>query len=215
MKIVLNSLMTVSLFVALFSANLAFAQERVGTKNDQSKIKKDSSVVSFNIEPIWLLLSGIGADVEIFLTERSAINLGGIYVAEHPAEASYSSSDKDVLGNYSWSKKEVNLGYKYMFTGSNTVSGFYMTPSIGYTTASITHVTDLNYEGTASATFARLMFGRQWVLPSHFRFALAGGLATYQKSDIVVKDGQGQEVLREKSPAMSTLNFDFQIGYLF
>jgi len=163
-------------------------------------------------------LSGVGAKVEYFASEKLSIGIGGILIPNHRIESTTSengSTTSTVGGNYMWEHNEIYLGTNIMLTGTLGTRGLYINPAVGYRTTRISEFSDFKLSGSLSSPVARLTMGYQWILAKHLRLAAGGGLTVAQSSAVVVKDASGKEVLRENSTSLGGLALDLQVGYIF
>lgn len=168
--------------------------------------------VGIAIEPHWLLIGGIGGKFDVRISDNVALGLGGMYVP--PRSNTSSSSDTTNDYNYRWSMYEVYFGPTINLTGDYDHSGVFITPAIGYTGSKITNFSFLNYSGSLDTAELRVTAGYQWVIRD-LRFNVGAGLRLLKDSEVIVKNGAGQEVSREKSSAMGALALDLHAAWLF
>lgn len=169
-----------------------------------------------NIDPIWIVFSGIGLKLEYFISDRVSVGVGGILIPSHAVEKSTSSSSTTSTAyDYKYSHYEGLIGSNIMLTGTLGSRGLYINPAIGYQTTAITDFSSSKLTGETSSPMARLTVGYQWILAKSLRLAAGGGLTAYEAKDIIVKDNSGKEVLREKSSSLGGVALDLQVGYVF
>ncbi|MEZ0391335.1 MAG: hypothetical protein ACAH59_03905 [Pseudobdellovibrionaceae bacterium] len=192
----------------------SMAAEKNSLRTSYQKENKPS--MSLSVEPIWLLVGGIGAKAEYFVTDRVSAGLNGVYIAEHEAETE-SSDSKSSSTSYRWSSYEVNIGSNIMLTGNLLSNGFYINPAIGYTGASIKNFGEMQLQGSTSSPQARLTGGYQWFSKSYpnLRLLAGAGVRMIQEPEVVVQDSTGSEIGRVKTQTLTGLALDFHIGYLF
>ena len=164
------------------------------------------------VEPHWLLIGGIGLGVDFRLSNKVSLGLSGMMVP--PRSNSSTQETNSAIVDYKWSYYEVYLGPKIMIMGDYDHHGLYVMPAIGYTGASISEYSSLKLSGSTNTAEARLTMGYQWVIRS-LRFTVGGGLRVLNSADVVVKDNQGNELLREKSSSFGGFALDGQFAYLF
>ncbi|MGZ3769056.1 MAG: hypothetical protein ACXVCP_00140 [Bdellovibrio sp.] len=178
-------------------------------------VTKNEPKIGVNVEPLWLVLGGLGAKAEYFITDKVSLGVSGFYIPGYKNKKS-SSSSASTDENYTLSADEINLGSNIMLTGTLASNGVYINPAIGYQHTKISDYSEFKLEGSTSGPQARLTAGYQWV--DHYsglRIAIGGGLRVLHSSDIVVKDKSGAEVLRQSSSALGGLAIDGHIGYVF
>jgi hypothetical protein len=189
--------------------------EPVGETSTSMDSPELTKRVGLNIEPIWLVLGGLGAKFDFNLTKKFALSAQGIYIPPRwnresgDSDSSYYRSD-----NYKWSYSEFNLGTTIMVIGDIDTHGMYINPAIGYVRAKITDYSTFNYQGELAAPQVRATVGYQWIL-GNFRLAAGGGFKWIGGDDIVVKDSAGREISREKSSSFGGLALDGQVGFVF
>jgi hypothetical protein len=200
----------------LFGAQLGWAATEESTEILSAQIKTQPKT-GISVEPLWLLLGGVGAKFEYFVTDRISLGISGIYIPEHEMKPSSSNDESTAsLETYRWSTNEVNLGSNIMLIGNLSSNGVYMNPSIGYQNTSISDFGSRKLKGALSSPQGRLTLGYQWVNElNNLRFALGGGLRILKASDIVVKDEAGNELLRQNSSNLGGLALDAHLGYIF
>ncbi len=209
----------------VFAAQLSSArvEKPVEHRKPSNTVKTTSQKPMANggisIQPIWLVLSGIGAKFEYFATDIVSLGLDGIYIPEHQNELSSkedSAKTTSTASNYRWAYNEINLGTNIMLTGNLSSSGAYINPAIGYVTSKITDYSEYRLQGSFASPQARLTAGYQWVnRNTPLRLAVGGGLRAIQSSEIVVRDAAGDEVLRQNSSTLGGAALDFHLGFLF
>ncbi|HEY8272791.1 MAG TPA: hypothetical protein VIG33_17995 [Pseudobdellovibrionaceae bacterium] len=191
-------------------------------KDDEStdtlsiEVPKHQVKVGLSAEPIWLLVGGVGAKFEYFVTDHISVGINGVYIPEHQIETSSSKDQSLTSESYRWSMNEINLGSNIMLTGSLSTNGVYLNPAVGYQNTRISDYGVLKLKGSLSSPQARLTAGYQFVNPANnLRFALGAGLRMIQDSDILVKDDTGEEVYRQKTSGLGGLALDCHLGYIF
>ncbi|MFZ4405499.1 MAG: hypothetical protein ACOYOK_15485 [Pseudobdellovibrionaceae bacterium] len=189
------------------------AAEKSTAKNQSVVETKDSKNYGLNVQPLWILLGGLGIKAEYFLNKQYSLGVDGVYVSNHRPRASSSASEDQY--SYLLSYKEINLGTNIMLTGTVQSDGLYLNPSLGYYSTAITEYSDLKLQGSSAGLQARLILGYQWVASSNWHYSAGGGLRLLQAQDIVVKDKAGNELLKEKYSGTSGLALEFLVGYLF
>jgi hypothetical protein len=207
-------LFSVLLVLASFSKAVAASDGTLATSNT---VTQSQPSFGFNLDPIWLAVSGIGGKAEYFISDKVSIGIGGILIPSHKVEKTSSEDTaKTVGGDYKWEHNEIFVGSNFMLTGTLGSNGLYINPAVGYQSTKITEYSDENLSGSLSNPMVRLTMGYQWVLAKHLRLAAGGGFALAAgNNEIVVKDSSGTEVLREKSSSMGALALDLQVGYVF
>lgn len=198
----------------ILSSLQSFAQGSSFQKKFESR--RQTEKFGVNVEPLWLVLGGIGGKAEYFVTDKVSVGLGGVYIPSHKIEGSSSDETANSIGgNYSFEHNEIVLGSNIMLTGTLQSDGFYLNPGVGYQYTAITHFSFLDLSGSVSSPFARLTAGYQWVTSGNFRVGLGAGVAAYQDTDVVIADNSGREIDRTKSSTMSGLALDLHLGYIF
>jgi hypothetical protein len=192
---------------------LAATQSHAQTLTAQAPEKEYT--LGLSVQPLWLLLGGLGANVDRRLTNRTSIGLGGTYI---PPRRSLDKSDdrnKTSDTSYKWTYYEVHVGPTFFLTGDYDTSGWYLNPAVGYTGAKITEYSSFNLSGSTDTFAFRTSAGYQWILKNDLRLVFGGGYQFLNQSEVVVKDGSGTEVLREKSSAAAGLVIDAHFGVMF
>jgi hypothetical protein len=195
----------------LLSVSNAYAQDG---ESRASGRQNQTYNFGINAEPIWVLLGGIGARADVAVTRKTALSLQGIYIPEHQRESTDDKNTSTTNTDYKWSYSEVNFGPTFMLIGDLSTNGLYLNTSVGYIQTKITEYSSLKLQGELSAPQLRATVGYQWRIGG-LRLAAGGGLRLIQSDDIVVKDAQGREMLREKSNALGGLAIDGHVGWVF
>lgn len=194
----------------------ASAASKVSTMATKPQQETTTKEFALSVDPLWLLLGGVGAKFEYFVSPKISIGIGGILIPEQEVKPTDDGKETaSTGGNYRRAYNEISLGSNVMLTGSLTSDGLYLNPGIGYQSAKISQFGESKLSGSLSAPFARLTVGYQWMMKTGFRIAAGAGLRVSESRDIVIKDNAGNEVLREKSSNLGGLTLDFNIGYLF
>jgi hypothetical protein len=215
-KSVMCSLLVLS---AVGSRALAASDSAMKTTVPMEEVSRPH--FGFNLEPIWLVVSGVGAKAEYFVSDTVSVGFGGIFIPKHTVETStttsstYNGTKTTTGGDYKWEHTEMFLGANIMLMGTLGSRGLYINPAVGYATSRVSEFSDSNLSGELSSPMARMTVGYQWILARHLRLAAGGGLTLAQASDIKVKDDTGKEVLNEKSTNLGGLALDLQVGYVF
>lgn len=162
------------------------------------------------VEPLWLLVGGIGAKADVRLSSTVSLGLGGMIV---PSRRNTTSETNTT--NYKSSAYEIYLGPTVMLTGDYDSNGIFVTPAIGYIGSKITEYSSLNLSGKLDTYQGRLTAGYQWVSAKGFRVALGAGARTLGSGEVVVKDDSGKEVLRQRSSTSGGLVLDGTFAFLF
>ncbi len=207
------SVLLISFVLTAGMASLATENQSVETARTDSI--SNSPHVGINLEPIWLVLGGLGAKLDYFATDSVSVNLSGILLPERQVTPTSTTSTTSAVDTYKSSRYEVLLGSTIMLTGYHGTRGLYINPAIGYQSSKISDYSTFKLSGEHSSPMARLTVGYQWILAKHLRLAAGGGLSLNQASDISVKDNAGKEVLRQKSSSLGGLALDLQVGYVF
>ncbi len=200
----------------LLTVSNAFAQDEVKRTRARKRADQTQSYrFGLNAEPIWVLIGGVGARADLAFTRRIALSVHGIYIPERSNTTSEDDKNTTTIDNdYKWSYSEFNIGPTFMLTGDLSRHGLYLNTSVGYVKAQISEYSSLNLQGELAAAQVRATIGYQWRIGG-LRLAAGGGLRAIQSDDIIVKDGQGQEVHREKSSALGGLALDAHVGWVF
>jgi hypothetical protein len=202
------------IFFANVFSNVALASETL-TAN---VAPKKSPVMGVNLEPVYLVLGGLGAKMEYFVSDSVSLGLGGVYVPKHNMNtftSTSSSSTTTDTESYMFEHNEIFVGSNIMLTGTLGGRGAYLNPAVGYASTRISEYSSSKLSGQLSTPMARLTGGYQWVLVDHLRLAAGGGFTVAQSGTVIVKDSNGAEVLRENSSSLGGLALDLQVGYVF
>ncbi|PIS11451.1 MAG: hypothetical protein COT73_03960 [Bdellovibrio sp. CG10_big_fil_rev_8_21_14_0_10_47_8] len=202
-----------ALTLALASSVSLAAPKKDGSNILPKPVAQKKSVV-LSVEPIWLLVSGLGAKVDYFVTDKVSLGLGGNYIPDHKVENTSKNENSSINSNFNWSHSELNLGTNIMLTGTLSSSGVYINPTVGYQKTEITHYSSYDLQGSLATPQASATGGYQWV-NNGFRIGAGAGYKVLADNDVVVKDRAGAEVYREKASNMRGLVIDFQLGILF
>jgi hypothetical protein len=168
-----------------------------------------------NLEPIYLAVGGIGAKFDFALTRATALSVQGVYAHKNDlSSGDYDNEAKDHSVHYNWTYSEINIGPTFMLTGDLSTRGLYLFPSVGYMKSEVSDFGSDSLSGQLSSPQLRTTIGYQWRFGG-LRLAVGGGLRVISSSDIVIKDGRGQEVYREKSTVLGGLALDGQVGWVF
>jgi hypothetical protein len=195
---------------SILTTLLIFSALALTTARAEDAPSKSHHVFGLGLEPHWLIIGGIGAKADFRLTDRFSLGFGGMYI---PPRSNTSTDSLEV--SYKWSMYEVYAGTTFMITGDYDHHGAYIFPAIGYTGASITDYSTSKLSGSVKTFELRFTGGYQWVVGKNFRFTTGAGIRVLNSSDVVVKDNQGKELLREKSGALGGLALDLHAAYLF
>ncbi|MBC7741236.1 MAG: hypothetical protein H7061_03505 [Bdellovibrionaceae bacterium] len=171
-----------------------------------------------NVEPVWLLLGGLGAKLEYYINDTVSVGVGGIFIPSHrneEATRTNSNGTTTSVDSYNWEHNEAYIGSNIMLTGTLGTRGLYINPAIGFQNTRISDFGTSKLSGELSSPAARLTLGYQWVIINHLRLAAGGGFMLAQESNIIIKDSSGKEVLNQKSTTSGGLALDLQIGYVF
>lgn len=194
---------------ALFAVNAAAAAPASsGSISTTAPETHDKKSFSLGIEPLYLLLGGIGGIAEAHLTDRSRLGLGGLYIPSHKNGDSYPN-------DYSWSTYEVYLGPTFMLTGDNSHNGFYLSPAIGYTGTTISDYSVFKLSGSLDTFEGRITTGYQFVGTHGMKFVGGLGLRILDTGDVKIKDSAGRELYRVKSDQLSGLALDLRLAFMF
>ncbi len=170
---------------------------------------------ALGIEPHWLILRGLGLQMDVRVSNKVAIVLGGLYF---PPQDNYLNDDDDddfdIFADYKWTETEVYVGPSYMITGNYDTHGAYILPAVGYFSRTITEYRSSNLSGSLNTFEGRLTGGYQWVAGG-FRFTTGAGLRVLSASEIVIKSENGDEEFRTSSGTLSGLALDLRVSYLF
>lgn len=201
--------MTASSVLASGSA----AQAQGASSNSISTNASRASERSFGVgvEPLWLLIGGLGAEFDARVSEGTAIILAGMYVPTRDSLTSGSSADL----NYKWTTYEVYIGPKFMLSGAYHESGFYLAPAVGYVGSTITDYGVDKWRGSLNAPVGRLTGGYQFVGFNGIRLTTGLGLRVASSSDIVIRDASDRDVYRTSSSSFGSLALDLRFGFMF
>lgn len=194
--------------VALLLSVQAMAERTSSVSTTETEQTEHSYGLS--AEPLWLVLGGFGAKADTRLSDSISLGVGGMYI---PTRSETSSGDSQT--NYRWSTYEVYVGPTLFLSSTYDKSGWYITPALGYTSATISNYGTSNLSGSLSAPELRVTGGYQWLFAKSIRLTVGGGARVVSSSDVVIKDSTGQEVYRQSSGALGGLSLDLQIGYMF
>jgi hypothetical protein len=215
MKVLISKTVICSLLIASTLAPQAFAANNTQYTTTMA-VPENRPTFGFNLDPIWLVLGGIGAKAEYFVSDRVSLGVGGIFI---PRRDNRTTSDNDTTytstTKYKWEHNEIHLGTNIMLTGTLGTRGLYINPAVGYMNTRISEYGEYKLSGALSTPMARLTMGYQWVIVNHLRLAAGGGFTATQSGTVVVKDADGQEVLKDSSSSMGGLALDLQVGYVF
>jgi hypothetical protein len=205
------------LLVAAFVCAIGFqaAAAPVGESSTPMESPELTKRVSLSVEPLWLLLGGIGAKTDFNVSKKVSLGLQALYIPSHSSNTS--SDDKTTTTtdySYKWSYEEYNVGANIMLMGNIDGNGLYINPAVGYVRSKITDFSIFKYQGELAAPQFRTTVGYQWIVGS-FRFAAGGGYRLVSSNDIVIKDSKGNEVSREKSSTLGGLALDGHVGFTF
>ena len=192
---------------ALGAPRPALASDATSTL-DARVPEADSRSFGVGVEPLWLLIGGLGAEFDARLTTGTSLELAGMWV---PGRQQGST---DSYASYKLHMYEVYAGPKFMLTGTYGTRGWYLFPSVGYTGVSITDYSSSGYSGATEGTEERLTAGYQWVV-DNMRVIVGGGARAVQISDIVVRDGSGREMDRESAQTLAGLALDLNVSFTF
>lgn len=165
--------------------------------------------IRLSIQPVYLLLGGVGGGFDYLATEKFSLGLSGIYLPQRK------SSDSESLYSYYWGYNELSFNSQYMLTGSWVEDGFYLSGSLGTLTSKITKYGPSQLKGELNTSFARATAGYQWVYVSGLTFGLGAGYLFAPDSEVVVRESNGTEVFRDKTQAGSGLAIDIKFGFIF
>ncbi len=174
----------------------------------------------FRLDPVWVLIGGIGGEVDFRMSRTISLGIGGYNIFPHSTTHSTSTTTTSSGttftwdDDYKWSAYEIYVGPTIMLMGDYDHRGLYLAPGVGYTGAKITDFGTSKLSGSMDAPELRLTVGYQWVV-KNFRFTTGGGIRAIGSSDVVVKDDTGNEVLREKSSTLGGLALDLGVGMVF
>lgn len=172
-----------ALAACLFSTTAAFADDG----------ESSGRVFGLGFEPHWLIVGGLGMRVDFKLSDSMSLVLGGLYV---PPRSVNRTEDYDSLYvNYKVSMHEVYLGPTIFITGAYDHHGWYVTPALGHMGARISEYGTSKPSASLDVFELRAVGGYQWVVHG-FRFITGGGFRLTTSNDIVIKDNQGNELLR-------------------
>lgn len=199
-------------FKVVFTLLIAVSCISATAAPGQLSMEKPAKEHSFGlgVEPLWLLIGGIGAKADYRLSSSVSLGLGGMIV---PSQRN-TNSDTNAT-TYKWSAYEIYLGPTFMITGDYDSNGIYITPAVGYIGSKISEYSSFNLSGKLETYQGRVTAGYQWVSKKSFRVALGAGLRALGSSDVVVKDNNGKEVLRQRSSTSGGLVLDGTLGFLF
>lgn len=198
-KTILSTIVALSVW-----APMTFAQS-----NTMATPQKRHSV-GLSVEPLWLLIGGLGAKIDFRVSDTMAIGLGGMY-------ANWSTKSEDSTINdtaYKQKVYEIYMGPTFNLTGNYDTNGIFFTPAIGYTGSRIYDYSIFNLSGELNTFELRTTAGYQWV-SNDLRIIAGGGFKFLGDSDVVVRDASQKEVYRSKSGSFGALALDFHIAWLF
>ncbi len=210
----MNKIIYAPLMILLISSQVFAAPKKRSSPVKESISTKQSRAASEHsfglaVQPLWLLLGGIGADADLRLTPKTSLLLGGMYVPSHEVQGTDTSSPKYKLTSY-----EIYLGPKYMLTGDYDRNGAYVFAGVGYTGVKISEFGSFRLSGSLDAPEAKVTLGYQFVGRDLFKCVFGIGGRILPSSDIVVRHDDGREALREKSSTLSSLVLDLSIGVM-
>jgi len=164
-----------------------------------------------NVEPLWLVLSGVGLKGEYFISNRVSAGVSGMFIPRFQTETTGSATPT----KYSLRHNELLLGVNVMLSGNLRSNGLYVNPSLGYQKTEIFDYGPDQLSGSLSTPMARMTAGYQWITENNVRFGLGAGLSVIPGGDISIADRKGTEVYRGKASTTSGLALDLHVGYLF
>lgn len=184
----------------VFSSALVFAQ----SQNKTSRI-------SVGVEPIYLLIGGLGANVDYALTKKTSVGLFGSFGSKY-----YPEDQEKGYASYNSEFSMYGVGGRMMLTGDLKTNGAYVAPSVGYASYGIKDYGTFKLNGSLASGFAQAIAGYQWVNQENgFRIGAGAGVRAMPASDIIIRDEAGVEVHRAKASAAGGLALDLNFGLLF
>ena len=104
-------------FVA--AAHAAGSKESISAENVAIVEKPTQLNFGVNLEPIWVVLSGVGLKFEYFISDTVSVGVGGILIPNHKIESSTSTASSTLYdNNYKYSHYEGLVGTNIMLTGT-------------------------------------------------------------------------------------------------
>lgn len=206
----IKSVITATLLIlASFAADASTSA--TSTLDEKSK----SRTVGVNIEPIYILIGGIGVKVDYFATEKFSFGIRGVRIQDKEIGSSDSSSSL-FSTSYRFSHTELDLNTRFMLTGTNVSDGAYFSPSVGYISSRIYDYGIYRLEGGLSTPVATLMLGYQFVNPqSGFRLNAGLGYRLAQANTIEIKNKAGNVIHSDKSSSLDSMAFELGLGMMF
>jgi hypothetical protein len=190
----------------------ALAQTQ-GTSSLETSAAQSEYNGSVGVEPIWLLLGGIGAKAEYFMTQKISLGVDGTVIPSR--EMKSNSPGNAVNTNYVWSHNQFNLGTTLMLSGTLSTNGFYLNPKVGYQSTRITDFGTEKLQGSLSTPQASATIGYQWITPnSPLKLTVGAGYRVLQAGEIVIKDKNNKQIYSQNASNISGLAFDFQLSLL-
>jgi hypothetical protein len=166
------------------------------------------------LEPLWLVLGGLGAKLDYNLTNETSIGMSGIYIPERDNTTSEENKSTTVA-KYRWTYYEINIGPTFMLTGKLNTNGFYIYPAIGVAHAEIFNYDGLGIGGEVTTPQIRTTAGYQWA-KNDFRLVAGAAFRIFNKdSDIIIRNSAGQELGRQDLSSTGGFALDLQIGLMF
>lgn len=180
------------------------------TNKVNAQVKRSTSLpgVRLSIQPIYILSGGIGGGFDYLATEKFSLGLSGIYLPQR-------KSGSESGNSYNWGYSELSLNSQYMLTGSWVEDGFYLSGSLGAFASKITNYGSSQLKGELNTYFVRATAGYQWVYTSGLTFGFGTGYLFSPESEIVVRESNGTEVIREKTQAGNGMVVDIRFSFLF
>ena len=201
----------------LLTGTIAIAQDGQTVMATQLENQGNAGKFTLSLEPIWLVVSGIGIGAHYNLTSRSAIDLKFMGIFDHVMNEEEDNNTFTEEEEYKASRQEVNLGMTFMLFGDFANHGMYLSPSLGYVKAEITDYGTEDLQGEAETGTARITTGYRWALNNGLNFRVGGGfMFTEGDYEVTVRDRNGNAIATEDADGgLTSIALDAAISYTF